>query len=83
MKGAGTTHPGTGEPEVQHSLPRAIAALLWGSDSADSDTPVSNRSPHDSWHSEGDEPKATERKCGAWKTASVLFPASTAVSCSG
>ena len=83
MKGTGTTNPGTEEPEVQHLLPCAITALLWGSDLDGGNAQVSNRSPHKSWHTERDLPKATGRKHKARKTSLVLFPASTAVLHSG
>lgn len=48
MKGAGTTSPGTEEPVVQHLLPCAITALLWGSALDESNAQGSNKSPHKS-----------------------------------
>lgn len=76
-KGMGTAIPGTEEPQVQHSLPPAIAALHGGS--GDSNAWVSNSGPHESWHAERDPPKITRRKHKRSKSSLALLPTSTEV----
>lgn len=83
MKGADSSIPGTEDPGVRPALPCAITALLWGSDSDDSNAQMSARRPHKSWHTKKDLPKASGRKREARKTSLVLLPASTAALCSG